>query len=169
MEHIFKSKSLLPYFPPAAKAMRQTRLVQAGSWLTATQPRVSQRPRVSWCLTCWQPSFLQLCHSIHPGVSPVAQHVPLNKHGSISSHCPWEVQVRVEYEGRQPQTALLHIVQRGGLFYVCKVIKKYSWLFVLHKGKKKKCKLFLLETLECQNYTFAIFRQLTWRSQHLYS
>lgn len=39
-------KNLLPYFPPAAKGMRQTRLVQAGSWLTATQRRVSQRPRV---------------------------------------------------------------------------------------------------------------------------
>lgn len=41
-----RKKSLLPFSPPAAKGMCQTRLIEAGSWLSATQRRVSQCPHV---------------------------------------------------------------------------------------------------------------------------
>lgn len=72
-------------------------VVQAGSCFTATQRRVSQRPA---CLDVWlADSPVSHCSAIQYILLRLP--LPLNKQGSISSHCHREAQVRVEYSHRE--------------------------------------------------------------------
>lgn len=137
--------------------MRQTRLVQAGSWLTATQRRVSQRPRVlmsdlltaqflaamplntSWCVsscsTCALKQTWQYFISLPLGSTSTSGVRGETASDSVAAHAQQK--------------------NRGGkgkLFYVCKVIKNILDFLSNIKVKKKKVYCFEHQTLSTGDF-----------------